>query len=91
MSLSDNFKPQKTKLFSSLYWKISLLFLLLMLVVGSAYVYITSTSVNQFYLETKQLLCKEVAHQVIDDVELFKADTLNKDGIKMVMTPQDTF
>ena len=84
--MSDNpISPKKITLFQSLYWKISLLFLGLMLVVGATYVYITSSSINEFYLETKQLLCKDVAHQVIDDVDLFKGDTLNEQGIKHVM------
>ncbi|MFT6716076.1 MAG: signal transduction histidine kinase [Saprospiraceae bacterium] len=73
------------KIFTSLYWKISFLFLILMLLVGGVYVTVTSMSVNQFYLETKQLLCKDVSHQVIDDVELFKDGALNESGIQHVM------
>lgn len=76
---------QKSTVFTSLYWKISLLFLVLMIMVGGVYVTVTSMSVNQFYLETKQLLCKDVANQVINDVELFQEDTLNEEGIKHVM------
>lgn len=72
-------------IFTSLYWKISFLFLILMLLVGAVYVTATSLSVNQFYLETKQLLCKDVAHQVIDDVDLFQDGALNKKGIQHVM------
>lgn len=72
-------------IFTSLYWKISFLFLILMILVGGVYVTVTSMSVNQFYLETKQLLCKNVAHQVIDDVELFKDGALNEKGIQHVM------
>jgi len=76
----------KTKnIFTSLYWKISLLFLVLLMLVGGVYVTVTSMSVNQFYLETKQLLCKDVARQVIDDVDLFQEGTLNKPAIKHVM------
>ncbi|MFT6747887.1 MAG: signal transduction histidine kinase [Glaciecola sp.] len=72
-------------IFTSLYWKISFLFLILMMLVGGVYVAVTSMSVDQFYLETKQLLCKNVAHQVIDDVELFKDGELNESGIQHVM------
>lgn len=76
---------KKKHIFNSLFWKISLLFMVLMLLVGGVYVTLTSMSINQFYLETKQLLCKDVAHQVIDDVDLFEDGTLNKPGIKHVM------
>lgn len=74
-----------SKIFSSLYWKISLLFLILLALVGGVYVTVTSMSVNQFYLETKQLLCKNVANQVIHDTQLFDQGELNKKGIKHVM------
>ncbi len=75
----------KKSIFSSLYWKISFLFLILMLLVGGIYVGVTSVSVDRFYLETKQQLCKNVSTQVINDVDLFADGALNKKGIQKVM------
>lgn len=75
----------KKKLFSTLYWKISALFMIILFLVGGIYIAMTSVSINQFFLETKQMLNKNVANQVIDDVDLFEEGELNKSGAKMVM------
>lgn len=73
------------KLFKSLYWKISSVFLLLMLVVGGVYVYVTVKASNEFFHSTKQTLNREVAGELINDVAVFVDDSLNENAVQKIM------
>lgn len=71
--------------FKSLYWKISSIFLLLMVVVGGVYVYVTATAASDFFKTTKQKLNREVAGELINDVPVFLNDSLNEVAVQRIM------
>ncbi len=71
--------------FKSLYWKISSVFLILMVVVGGVYVYVTATAASDFFKTTKQKLNREVAGELLNDVPVFLNDSLNENAVKRIM------
>jgi len=73
------------KLFKSLYWKISSVFLILMAIVGAVYIYVTATAVSDFFKTTKQALNREVAAELINEVPVFLNDSLNESAVQDIM------
>lgn len=73
------------RLFKSLYWKISCVFLLLMVIIGGVYVYVTAIAADEFFLETKQTLNKDVASELIHEVPIFINDSLNEGAVQKIM------
>ena len=71
--------------FKSLYWKISSVFLILMVVVSGVYVYVTATAASDFFKTTKQKLNREVAGELLNDVPVFLNDSLNENAVKRIM------
>lgn len=73
------------KKFKSLYWKISSIFLILMLVVGVVYVSVTAKAADDFFHTTKQTLNREVAYELLNEVPVFINDSLNEAAVKKIM------
>lgn len=73
------------KLFKSLYWKISCMFLILMVLIGGVYVYVTASAADEFFHKTKQTLNKDVASELINEVPVFLNDSLNEGAVQDIM------
>jgi signal transduction histidine kinase len=89
------YTSQTDGIFKSLYWKISLTFLLILLVLAFAYVYATAFSAKLYFEATHQRLNREVASHIAKFMSPFvnKTITLNNTQTKrvffnvMVMNP----
>src|SRR5436309_6008183 len=57
--------------FRSLYWKLSAVFLVLLLFVGTAYTYLTLFSSEMYFAETSQRLNATLAQHIVNDVKPF--------------------
>ena len=57
------------KFFSSLYWKISITFLLLLAVIGCAYILITADTVQVYFQEKNQRLNADLAEHIVSEVK----------------------
>jgi len=55
----------------SLYWKLSAVFLLLLTLVGAAYIFLTFSSSGEYFAETSQRLNASVAQHIVNDIQLF--------------------
>ncbi|WP_296698861.1 HAMP domain-containing sensor histidine kinase [Algoriphagus sp.] len=69
----------------SLYWRISLSFILILLIVGFSYVYITATTSQRYFQETTQRLNAEVAEYLIKEVNPFKDGEVNEEALGVIM------
>ena len=57
--------------FRSLYWKLSAVFLLLLTLVGSAYIYLTLFSSEMYFAETSQRLNASLAAHIVNEIQPF--------------------
>lgn len=69
----------------SLYWRISLSFILVLLLVGTSYVYITTKNAQEYYQETTQKLNSDVATYLIKEVNPFKDGQVNEEALGVIM------
>ena len=68
-----------------LYWKASFIFLLLLLVIGFAYVMITADQAEQYFQEKNQRLNASIAQSIIKEVKPFIDGELSKDATDEIM------
>ncbi len=79
--------------FRSLYWKLSAVFLLLLTLVGNAYIYLTLFSSEMYFAETSQRLNASLAEHIVNEIQPFvdgKPNIPAMDGIfhnVMVVNP----
>jgi signal transduction histidine kinase len=57
--------------FRSFYWKLSAVFLIVLTLVGTAYIFLTFSSTGKYFAETNQRLNASVAQHIVDDIQLF--------------------
>lgn len=69
----------------SLYGKISVAFLVLLLILGAIQVYVTTTAYMNFAEESEQKLNLNLAHAIALDFEPFVQDSIDYDNIKHMM------
>lgn len=69
----------------SLYWRISLVFTLVMLVVGFAYIMITTIASKNYFLETTQRLNASVADYLVKEAPPFKNGEVNEEALGVIM------
>lgn len=69
----------------SLYWRISLSFILILLIVGFSYVYITATTSQRYFQETTQRLNANVADYLIKEVNPFQDGKVNEEALGVIM------
>ncbi len=55
----------------SLYWKLSAVFLILLSLVGAAYIYLTLFSTEMYFAETSQRLNASLAQHIVDEIQPF--------------------
>ncbi|MEM6262816.1 MAG: HAMP domain-containing sensor histidine kinase [Bacteroidota bacterium] len=70
---------------NTLFWKISLAFLLVLLLIGLAYVYVTAFTAQKYYAETTQRLNATVAEHMLHEVTPFKDGEVNEEALHKIM------
>ncbi len=69
----------------SLYWRISMSFLAILIVLGLAYVLITVIATNRYYNETTQRLNATVAESMLAEVSPFTNGKVNEESVSKIM------
>ncbi|MBB6327399.1 signal transduction histidine kinase [Algoriphagus iocasae] len=69
----------------SLFWRISVSFAVVLLIVGCSYVYITTSTAQRYFQETTQRLNATVADYLIKEVNPFQDGKVNEDALGMIM------
>lgn len=69
----------------SLFWRISLSFILVLMIVGFSYVLITTYTAQRYFQETTQRLNADVADYLIKEVNPFQDDTVNEEALGIIM------
>ena len=72
------------KFFSSLFWKISSTFLLILIVMSIVYIYISVTTAQMYFQETRQKLNNNIARHIAADNPIYMDDTVNTSALKQV-------
>jgi len=75
----------RAKIGKSLYWRISASFLLILLLLGLAYILITTLASNRYYKETTQRLNAHVAESMLQEVKPFVDGKVNKEALGKIM------
>ncbi len=70
---------------NSLFWKISGVFLLLSMLIGIAYVFITAYTSQKYYAETTQRLNANVAEHMLLEVAPFENGQVNEKALHQIM------
>lgn len=70
--------------FYSLYWKISAVFLLILLVISAVYIYISVNTAEMYFQETRQKLDIKIASHISGEAEFFKDDSVNFNAMKNI-------
>lgn len=76
---------EKLTLRHSLLWRLSAAFLCLLLLLGLAYMIITTVAANRYYQETTQKLNANVASEMLLEVDPFVNGEVNKDALSALM------
>ena len=69
----------------SLYWRLSLSFILVLLLVGASYILITTKNAQRYFQETTQKLNAEVASYLIKEVNPFQDGKINEESLVVIM------
>ena len=72
------------KLFNSLFFRISFVFLLILLLISAVYIYISVNTAEMYYQETRQKLDLNIASHIANDNKCFKGDSVNTSVLKNV-------
>lgn len=75
----------KFEIKNSLFWRTSFVFLLLLLLIGLAYVFITAYSAQRYYAETTQRLNAHVAEHMLLEVQPFVEGEVNEEALHHIM------
>ncbi|MCL5030794.1 MAG: HAMP domain-containing histidine kinase [Bacteroidetes bacterium] len=70
--------------FNSLFWKISAVFLLILLIISTVYIYISVNTAEMYFQETRQKLDIKVASHIAHDNDFFSGDSININALKDV-------
>ena len=60
----ENPKRKKYSFFSSLYWKIAVVFLIALIIISVVYIYIAAFTAEMYYQEASQRLNQELAQHI---------------------------
>ena len=63
--------------FNSLFWKISAIFLFILLIISAVYMYISVHTAEMYFQETRQRLDYDIAAHIASDNECFIGDSVN--------------
>ncbi len=67
------------RFFTSLYWKISAIFLLLLVVIGALYAYLTIYTVEAYVQEATQKVSAPLAQRIVDKVTMIREGEVNRE------------
>ena len=70
--------------FNSLFWKISAVFLFILLIISAVYIYISVITAEMYFQETRQKLDLKVAQHIASDNDFFSGDSINISVLKNV-------
>ena len=70
--------------FNSLFWKISAVFLFILLLISIIYMYISVNTADMYFQETRQKLDLKIANHITADNNFFNGDTVNIQALKNV-------
>ena len=70
------------RMLRSLYWRLSLTFLLLLLILGVAYVFMTAFTARRYFQETNQKLNAMVAGSIASHVQPISGGVINREALK---------
>lgn len=70
--------------FSSLFWKISALFLLILILISGVYMYISVFTAEMYFQETRQKLDEYVAEHIAKEYDYFDDQEVINDNINMI-------
>lgn len=73
-----------TGFFNSLFWRISSLFLLILLIISGVYIYISVNTAEMYFQETRQNLDIDIATHIAKENDCFVGDSVNLDVLKNV-------
>jgi len=73
-----------TGFFNSFFWRISLLFLFILLVMSGVYIYIAVNTADMYFQETRQNLDIRIASHIAAENNCFEGDSVNLDVLKDV-------
>jgi len=74
----------KTKFFHSLFWKISAIFLVILVILSAIYMYISVRTAEMYYQETNQKLDAEIAPHIAGENQCFVDGKANTENLKDV-------
>jgi signal transduction histidine kinase len=74
-----------TNIKNSLFWRLSATFLLLFILLGLAYTFITSLAANRYFNETTQKLNADVADHLLAEISPFVDGEVNKASLDKLM------
>ena len=72
------------KLFNSLFFRISSVFLFILIIISVVFIYISVNTAEMFFEETRQKLDLNIASHIASDNQCFKDDSVNTDALKNV-------
>ena len=75
----------KSKLFNTLYWKISAIFLAALVILAGVYIYISVNSATVYYEEVNQRLNAALAEHTVKEISPFVNGEINKEAIQDIM------
>ena len=77
----------RTNFFNSLYWKISATLLVLLVVIGCAYVFITADTVQVYFQEKNQRLHADLANHIVTEVKpSYKQGKVDETSMDKIMS-----
>ena len=77
-------QKKKNRFFTSIFWKISAIFLITLLVLSVIYLYISVYTAEMYFQETGQKLNAEVALHIAEENKCFVNGEANEEGLKEV-------
>ena len=77
-------KSKKYGFFSSLYWKIAVIFLFALIIISIVYLYIAAFTAEMYYQEASQRLNAEVAQHIADEHQFFVNGKANQEALKKI-------
>ena len=72
------------KLFNSLFFQVSSVFLLILIIISAVYIYISVNTAEMYFEETRQKLDLNIASHIAADNDCFKGDSVNTEVLKDV-------
>ncbi|MCB2203698.1 HAMP domain-containing histidine kinase [bacterium] len=77
-------RRMRRSIFSSLYWRISAIFLVLLLVLSAIYIYVAAFTAEMYFQEASQRLNSTVAAQIASDITPFVDGKVNTESLEQV-------